>query len=85
MGEMLSKDDIYGNTPLHYAYALHQPWARSKLRNYYVKFVASDKLATKPNKKGELPKEMGHNIKNDDSDDNPWPDDVTQSSSQDHS
>lgn len=63
---MLLDSDAQGNTPLHYAYALHLPKMRDLLRAYEPSMRTN--LATKQNKKGELPQDMGHNIKIEDSD-----------------
>lgn len=63
---MLLDSDSIGNTPLHYAYALHEPKMRDLLRTYMPEM--KHKLALKQNKMGELPHDMGHNLKRDDSD-----------------
>jgi hypothetical protein len=62
---LLDTDDK-GNTILHYAYSLNQARMRDMLREYEPEI--KKKANFKKNKAGNLPHEMQHNLKVEDSD-----------------
>jgi hypothetical protein len=60
--------DGFGNTAFHYAVSKNYPVLLKMLREYCTNQQTLEKLKKITNKRGEYAHEMGHSIKNDESD-----------------